>query len=215
MKILDCSRNYIDYRKVNPHTNMKTLLFKSYSASDPMFDRSSIINLIINTSFDALAWVHVMTKLRKISIGVGAVLSSEDFNTLLDNAPHLWSLTIKKSMLKLLTDSWTDPCICRRLSRKIRTLTFSFDRNPLQCFYKNELERIVSIFSSRCQHLSLGLHSHTNTIDFILRKMCQLVSLHVYIQRKNSPPVTMEFLEHQNTRFNDINCIITKHRHDY
>ena len=174
-----------------------------------MFDRNSIINLIINTSFDALAWIHILIKLRHITIGDGTILSLEDFNILLDNTPHLCSLTGKKSMLKLLTDNWTDMCICHRLSRKIRSLTFTFDRNSSQNFDKNELEKILPIFSSECQHLSLGIHSHNNTIDFILRKMYHLISLHVYIQRKNCPPINIEWLEQQNIRFNRTNCIIT------
>jgi hypothetical protein len=212
-KISEWSRNHIDYRNINTHTNMKTLLFKSYSAPDPMFDRSSIINLIINTFFDAPAWVYILTKLRHITIGDGAVLSSDDFNILLDNAPNLCSLAIKKSTLKLLTDNWTDMCVCHRLSRKIRTL--SLEQDPSQCFVKNELEKLLPIFSSLCQHLSLGLHSHNNTIDFILRKMCHLISLHVYIQRKNFLPITIEWLEQQNTRFNRNNCLITNIRYNH
>ncbi len=207
-KISDSSRNYIDHRSINTDT----LIFKSYSAPDPMFDRSSIINLIINTSFDVPAWIHILTKLRHITIGDGAVLSLEDFNILLDNAPHLCSLTGKKSTLKLLT---TDICICQRLSRKICSLTFNSDRNSSQSFDKNELERILPIFSSQCQHLSLGVHSHNDTIDFILRKMSHLISLHVYIQRKNYSPITIEWLEQQNTRFNRTNCIITNIRYDH
>ncbi|CAF1586063.1 unnamed protein product [Adineta steineri] len=214
-KISDWSRNYIDHPSINIHTNMKTLIFKSSSTPDPMFDRSSIINVIINTSFDAQPWLHMLTKLRHITIGDGTVLSLEDFTILLDNAPHLSSLTGKKSALKLLTDNWTDICICHRLSRKIRSLTFTSDRNSSQNFDKNELERILPIFSSQCQHLSLGVHSHKNIIDFILRKMCHLISLHVHSQRDNCPPITIEWLEQQNTRFNRTNCIITNVRRDY
>ncbi|CAF3294033.1 unnamed protein product [Rotaria socialis] len=161
------------------------------------------------------AWTHNLTKLRHITIGDGAAIYLEDFNILLDNASNLCSLTAKKSMLKFLTDNWTDMCICNRLTRRIRSLTFSSDRNPSQCFDINELEKILPIFSSQCQHLSLGIHSHNKTIDFILRKMCHLISLHVYIQRKNSPPITVEWLEQQNMRFNGTNCIITNVRHDH
>ncbi|CAF1952868.1 unnamed protein product [Rotaria magnacalcarata] len=214
-KILDWPRNYIDYRSTNMHTNVKTLILKSYSTPDPMFNGTFIINLIINTFFDALPWIHNLTKLRHITIGDDAALSVEDFNILLDHASNLRSLTAKKSRLKFLTDNWTDTCICNRLTRRIRSLKFSSDRNPSQCFDINELERILPIFSSQCQHLSLGIHSHNKTIDFILRKMCHLISLHVFIQRKNFPPITVEWLQQQNTRFNGTNCIITNARQDY
>ena len=100
-KISDWSRNYLDHRSISTHANMKTLIFKCYSAPDPMFNRSSIINLIINTSFDSLAWVHILTKLRHITIGDGAVLSSEDFNILLDNASHLHRVIQKFSELAI------------------------------------------------------------------------------------------------------------------
>jgi hypothetical protein len=133
----------------------------------------------------------------------------------LDNAPHLCSLTGKKSTLKLLTDNWTDICICHRLSRKIHSLTLNSDRNSSQSFDKNELERILPIFSSQCQHLSLGVHSHNNTIDFILSKMSHLISLHLFIQRKNYSPITIEWLEQQKTRFNRTNCMITNIRYDH
>ena len=214
-KISDWSRNSTDYRNVNMHTNMKTLIFKSSSTPEPIFNRSPAINLIINTSFDALAWRDIFIKLRHITIGDGGILSLENLNILLDHAPHLYSLTVKKSVLKQLTDNWSDICICLHLSRKIRSLTFSADRNPSQCFDRNELEKVLPLFSSQCQHLSLGLHSQNGTIDCILRKMCHLISLHVYISRKNVSPLTIEWLEQQNTRFNRTNCIITNIRHDH
>ncbi|CAF2741970.1 unnamed protein product [Rotaria sp. Silwood2] len=214
-KTLDWPKNDIDYRSINMRTNINTLLVKSYSVPDPMLDGSSVINLIIHTSFDALAWTHILTKLRHIAIGDGASLCLEDFNILLDTAPHLCSLAVKKSTLKALTNNWTDICICRHLSRKIRSLTFSSNRNSSQFFEKNELEKILPIFSSQCQHLSLGVHSHSNTIDFILRKMQHLISLHVHIQRKSVPSITIEWLEQQNTRFNRTNCIIKNARQDH
>ncbi|UJR17807.1 hypothetical protein I4U23_004706 [Adineta vaga] len=188
-KISDYSRNSIDYESNNMATDIKTLFLKSNTTPDTMFNRSSIVNLTIITYFDASAWVPIMNKLRQITIGDGAALSVDDFNILLDNTPYLYSLTVKKSVLKQMTDNWTDACICRHLSRKIRVLTFSSDQNLSQSLDKNELEKILPIFSSQCQHLSLGIQSYNNTIDFILQQ--------------------------QNTRFNRGNCIMTNVRHQY
>ncbi len=196
-------------------SNIKTLVFKNYTKPDQNFNRSNVINLIIDTSFDSLVWIHVLTKLRHLTIEDGAVLSMENFNILLNNTPYLCSLTAKKSMLKLLTDNWTDICICNYLSQKIRSLTFHSNKNPLQCFNKNELEKILPIFVSKCQHLSLGVHSRNNAIEFILHKMFQLNSLHVHIQQRNSPPITIQWLEQQHIQFNHSNCIIINDKQDH
>jgi hypothetical protein len=140
----------------------------------------------------------------------------ENFNILLNNTPYLCSLAAKKSLMKLLTDNWTDICICKHLSQKIRSLTFHSYKNPLQCFHTNELEKILTSFSSKCQHLSLGIHSRNKrAIDFILRKMIQLNSLHLYIQQYNSSPPTIEWLEQQNNRFNHSNSIIVNGKRDH
>ncbi len=209
------TKNNIDHLSNDLPANIKTLVFNNYTKSDQNFNRSNVINLIINASLDSLDWIHVLNKLRHLTIEDCAVLSIENFNILLNNTPYLCSLTAKKSMLKLLTNNWTDICICNHLSRKIRSLTFQSNKNPLQCFNKNELEKILPIFSSKCQHLSLSIHSRNNSIYFILRKMFQLNSLHVYIQQTHSQPVTIEWLEQQNTRFNHSNCIIMNDRKDH
>jgi hypothetical protein len=209
------SKNNIDYSNINLYKNIKTLVFESSTTPDQNVNKNNVINLIIKSPFHSLDWVHVLTKLQHLTIEDGAVLSMENFNILLDNTPYLCSLTAKKSVLKLLTDNWTDICICNHLLRKIRSLTFHSNKNPLQCFNKNELEKILPIFSSKCQHLSLGVHSRNDAIDFILRKMFQLNSLHVHIQQTNSSPITIEWLEKQHTRFNHYNCIIINDRHDH
>ena len=57
---------------------------------------------------------------------------------------------------------------------------------------------------------------HGNKLFFHhLRKMFQLNSLHIYIQQRNSSPITMEWLEEQRTRFNHSNCIIINDRQDH
>ncbi|CAF1315081.1 unnamed protein product [Rotaria sordida] len=53
-----------------------------------------------------------------------------------------------------------------------------------------------------------GIHSRSNAIDYILRKMLQLNSLHIHIQQRNSPAITIEWLEQQHIRFNYSNYII-------
>ncbi|CAF3977558.1 unnamed protein product [Rotaria sordida] len=139
--ISNWSKNNIDHLSINTYKNIKTLIFKSYTKPDQNFNRN---------------WIHVLTKLRHLTIDDCAVLSMENFNIFLDNTPYLYSLTAKKSV-----------------------------------------------------------HSRNNTIDFILRKMLQLNSLHVHIQQKNSSPATIEWLEQQHTRFNHFNCIIINDRQDH
>lgn len=207
-----CYGYHVDYNRINTHKNTKTLIYKNSSEPDCTFTRNSITNLIIYGSFDALPWSSILTKLQHITIGECAALSSESFNVLLNSAPHINSLSAKKSTLKTLTDDWTDICICHHLSQKIRSLTFSECNDPSQGFDKTALEKILPIFGSQCQHLSLGVHSHKNTIDFIFSKMRHLISLHVYIQRKKYPTLNMEWLEKQNLQFNRTNCVITNVR---
>ena len=78
------SKNNIDYRSINMYANIKTLVFRSCTKPGQNFNRSNVINLIINTSFDSLDWVHVLTKLRHLTIEDCAVLTIENFNILLD-----------------------------------------------------------------------------------------------------------------------------------
>ena len=205
----DSLKNTLDY------SNIKTLLFESCVAPDENFHRSHIINLIIKSPFRSLDWIHVFTRLRHLTLEDGAVLYIENFGILLNNTPYLCSLTVKKSMLKRLTDNWSDICVCNYLSRKIRSLTFYGNEYASQCFHKNELEKILPIFSSKCQHLSIGIHSRNDAIDFILRKMSQLNSLHVHIQARNSSPVTIEWLQQRHMGFNHSNCFITNVREDH
>lgn len=201
------------YKNINISADVKTLLFNNYTKPDENFNENKIINLIINSSFESQPWACLPNKLKHITIGDYADLSTDNFIILLDNTPNLYSLTAKKSVMKQLTDNWTDICICNHLSRKIRSFTFSSNQYAIQCFNKNELEKILPLFSSKCQYLSLGIHSRNNAIDFILHKMLKLNSLHVYIQQKNSQPITIEWLE-QHTRFNRSNCIVVNDEQD-
>ena len=207
------SRNSLDYQNNNMPTKLNTLIIQNYSTPDLMFNQNSIKNLIIHTSFDASPWINMFTNLRNLTIGDGSLLPSENFNLFLDHTPHLCSLSIRKTVLKQLTNNWTDICVCHHLSQKIRSLTLTEEQNPLQCFDRNELEKVLSIISLHCRQLSLGVHSHHGTIDFILNKLPHLISLYVHIQRKNCPEFAIDWLEKQNTRLNRTNCILTNTRH--
>ncbi|UJR18868.1 hypothetical protein I4U23_021996 [Adineta vaga] len=76
------------------YANIKTLLLKSCTTPDQNFNRSNVINLIVYTTFDSLDWVHVLTKLRHLTIDDCAILTMDNSNILLDNTTYLCSLTI-------------------------------------------------------------------------------------------------------------------------
>lgn len=212
-KNADWSRNALADLNSNIPTKLNTLIVRSYSTPDPMFYQNSITNLIIHTLFDAAPWVNLFTNVRNLIIGEGAFISPESFNIFLNHTPRLRSMTVRKTVLKQLTDNWTDICVCHHLSQKIRSLTLSEHNDAPQCFDKNELEKVLSIFALHCRRLSVGVHSYHGTIDFILNKMSHLISLCAYIPRRNSSELTIEWLENLNTRYNRTNCILTNVRH--
>ena len=70
-----------------------------------MFYQNSITNLIIHTLFDAAPWVNLFTNVRNLIIGEGAFISPESFNIFLNHTPRLRSMTVRKTVLKQLTDN--------------------------------------------------------------------------------------------------------------
>ncbi|CAF1427841.1 unnamed protein product [Rotaria sordida] len=201
----------------NIYANIKTLIFENYITPNHNFNKTKIINLVINTQFESIYWLHALTKLEQLHIDHFGFISMEQFQILLDNTPYLYSLSLRKSHLKRLTDNWNDVHICNHLSQKIRVLKLHSYKNLLECLNRHELERILPIFETKCEYLSLGIQTTTNTIDYILSQMSVLNYLHVFVREKLRLPIaktlTMEWLEKQQTQFNHSNCIIINNIH--
>ncbi|CAF1374943.1 unnamed protein product [Rotaria sordida] len=201
----------------NIYANIKTLIFENYITPNHNFNKTKIINLVINTQFESIYWLHSLTKLQQLHIDHFGFISMEQFQILLDNTPYLYSLSLRKSQLIRLTDNGNDVHICNHLSQKIRVLKLHSYKNPLECLNRHELERILSIFETKCEYLSLGLQTTTNTIDYILLRMSALNYLHVFVHEKFRLPITktltIEWLEKQQTQFNHSNCIIINNIH--
>lgn len=203
---------------VNIYRNVKTLIFDNYILPNDDFNQTKIHNLIISTQFESEPWLHTLTYLRRLHIDGYGYISIEQFRVLLENTPHLYSLTLEKSRLVKLTDDWNDFHICRHLSKNIRVLKFELYQHLSECFTRYEIERVVSIFGDKCEHLTLGVQNTTHTIEYILSKMSKLSYLCVFIRNNSqamikalltrSKPLTMEWLEKQQTPFNDSNCFL-------
>ncbi|CAF3179080.1 unnamed protein product [Rotaria sp. Silwood2] len=175
---------------------------------DENFNRSEVINLIIYSEFVSIQWIHILTKLRHLEIHSYAIISSENVLCLLKNTPHLCSLIAEKSVLQKATEYWNNVSICNHLARKIVSLKLRGEKVRSRSISKNEIQQIIRIFSSKCQHLSLYAQSPTDTIGLILQNMSQLHSLHVTILKKISPSIDMAWLQQQQSIFNSSNCII-------
>lgn len=122
---------------------------------------------------------------------------------------------MKYSVLQILTDNWSNASICNYLSQKICSLKLYSNKYLLEGLSRNHLEQIVLIFASKCEYLSICVQSKINTVDFILCSMSQLTILYVYIEGRDSSPITIEWLEQQQTRFNHSNCIFVNDGDDY
>ncbi|CAF0897334.1 unnamed protein product [Adineta steineri] len=202
---------------VNIYRNVETLIYGNYLPINNDFNRTKINNLVIDTQFEAIHWLHTLTNLQQLHIDSYGYISIEQFRLLLDNASRLYSLSLRKSQLIKLTDDWNDFHICKHLSQKIRVLKFQSYGNTSECFNEYEIERMVSIFGNKCECLSLGVQIKTHTIEHILSRMLKLSYLFVFIpgnfqssikkQLPRSRPLTMEWLEKQQTPFNRSNCI--------
>jgi hypothetical protein len=207
--------NYINNSYTNIYTNVKTLeIDNKYAASDD-FKNTEVVNLIINVDFACASWSHILNKLCHLSFERGATMSSQEFRILLDNTPHLYSLAVEKNMLRTLTDNWRNDSVCHHLSNKIRSLKFHLYDKRSQCLNKSDFHQIGKIFVGKCQHLSLSIQSQIDIIGLILRRMKQLRSLHVHIIEKVHVIITMKWLDQQQTKYNESNCIIIKEEQDY
>ncbi|CAF0886456.1 unnamed protein product [Adineta steineri] len=202
---------------VNIYRNVETLIYGNYLPINNDFNQTKINNLVIDTQFETIHWLHTLTNLQQLHIDSYGYISIEQFRLLLDSASRLYSLSLRKSQLIKLTDEWNDFHICKHLSQKIRILKFQSYGNTSECFNEYETERMVSIFGNKCECLSLGVQIKTHTIEHILSRMLKLSYLFVFIpgnfqssmkkQLPRSRPLTMEWLEKQQTPFNRSNCI--------
>ncbi|UJR19467.1 hypothetical protein I4U23_022598 [Adineta vaga] len=205
----------------NIYQNIKTLTIEDNIKPNNTFNRCNIIKLVVNSEFQSIYWLNILNKLEEFHIDTFGCVSIEQFRILFDNTPRLYSLTLKKSQLIKLTDNWRDIHICNHLSEKIRLLKFQSYKNLFECLNRYEIEQLVSIFKNKCECLSIGIQTNSNTVDYILIEMLALNYLFVFIpkntssQRKESmtKQLTMEWLETQQTRFNRSNCIIYNYTH--
>jgi hypothetical protein len=158
-------------------------------------------------------WIHSFTNLKQLQFNSLIRISPQNFLCLLKNTPYLDSLTIEKSCLQRATEYWNNVSICNYLSQKILYLDLSGEvRGRMGPVNNNEVQQIIRIFSSKCQHLSLYLRSIDEIIPTILQNMIQLQSLHIFRYGKNSCPIDIISLEKQQTKYNRSNCIIVNDR---
>lgn len=199
------------------YTNVKTLILeeKHLISDDDDINQIQIKNLIIQCHINLIDWIHLFNKLRHLEITSKARFLLKSFRLLLDNTPYLHSLTIEKSILRILTQNWRNDIICNHLSQKIQSLKLYSTMKQSHCLSKYELEQIIRIFSSKCQHLSLSVQSPNNTIPLILQKMSQLLSLHININEKPYISIDMIWLEKQQTKYNHSNSIIVNDGYDH
>lgn len=200
----------------NMYTNMKTLILcDDMRELDENFDQIRIINLFINGYMDSLNWKHMLLKLQHLSLSKDIKISSETFESLLNNTPELYSLEVDISFLDISTNNWTNITICNQLSNKIRHLKFHSATNIFQCFGKSRLCNIFSIFAGKCTYLSLSIQSKLDLVAMILKRMKHLHSLHIHITEREHIPITMEWFEQHKTKFYHSNCLLIKQEQNY
>lgn len=141
-----------------------------------------------------------------------ANVSSNDFARLLSSIPLLRSLIISTGELESLTDKFTNSTVCDQLSQRIQSLTLAFPNvNELILDVVNIgiLSSLVRIFGKKCEHLSLGVAIHPNTVLPILQHMEQLHSLHIDCNpwyRKSQDTAT-SWLKEQSTCSTEIDFV--------
>jgi hypothetical protein len=146
-------------------------------------------------------------------------MSSVDFDTLLQHSPNLQSLTISSEKLKRMTDGYKNQIICQKLSQQILSLSIShhyMDLPNLGIVSVRALSALARIFAPKCQHLSLAVIAHPNTVQPILRRMKQLRSLHIewrHLSFGSTDPVAA-WLHEQPTDPRSVNYVhTTDNRH--
>jgi hypothetical protein len=174
---IDCNET-----KSNYYTKVKTLVFNRECEEPHIgFLTYNIRHLILKVSLPT-SWNYLLTELRHLTIGSGVEISSTNFEHILERTPNLQSLTISTNKLKIVTDNFKNQIICQQLSQRIQSLIvthYYYDAPSLGIVSVRFLNSLVRVFSKNCQHLSLALTAHPNTVCPILRRMRQLRSLHI------------------------------------
>ncbi len=168
--------------KSSYYTKVKTLIFNKQCKAPHIGFLASNIHYLILMADLPISWIYLLTKLRHINIGAYVEMSSTDFENVLQHSPNLQSLTISSDKLNKLTNKFTNQSVCHQLSKKIQSLTIShhyLNFPKLDIVSVRLLRSLASIFSEKCEHLSLGLIAHPKTVCPIFRRMKQLRSLHI------------------------------------
>lgn len=201
------------------YTKVKTLVFnKECEIPHLGFLGNNIKHLILMVNLPR-SWIYLLTKLRHITIGSYVEMTTIDFETLLRYSPNLQHLTISSDKLKKLTDKFTNQTICNQLSEKIRSLTISyqyFDSPTLDTVSVRSLSSLVRIFSTKLEHLSLGLIAQPKTVRPILRRMKALRSLHVewspsYINSDDPVTAWLQQISTDHTAVDFVHTIDKRH----
>ncbi|CAF0747201.1 unnamed protein product [Rotaria sordida] len=208
-----------DEIKSNYYTRVNTIVFNQECKVPHVgFLSSNIVDLILKVNLPT-SWIYLLTKLRHLRIIADMQMSSADFIRLLERAPNLQSLTISIIQLKILTDKFTNQIVCHQLSQQIQSLTISHhysDIPNLGIVSVRLLCSLVRIFSKKCQHLSLALMAHPNTVRPILRRMRQLRSLHIqwrHVYIGVDDPVAY-WLQQQSTDTTALDFVHTNDKND-
>ena len=196
------------------YQNVKTLIFKNDLLPDENFNRIQIINLYMNKYVHLTEWIHALTALRHLEISFRTKMWSKNFGRLLENLPHLQSLSVEKSLLKGMTKNWTNTIICNRLSTMIRSLKLRF---RYSCSIRDDLHEIARIFGRNCEHLSIDLRISREEFVFIFENMSQLHSLHARINLQSFGSMTKLLieLEFQDKILNRSNSVMTNDLDSY
>lgn len=210
----------LDETKSYYYTKVHTIVFnQECKAPHVGFLSFNILHLILKANLPE-SWIYLLTNLRHLQIGTDVTMSSYDFMHLLNHAPNLRSLTIPIFRLKLLTDNFKNENICFQLSQRIQTLTIShhyLDTPNLGIVSVRLLSALVRVFSMKCQHLSLALVAHPNTVRPMLRRMRELRSLHIYwpyMRRYTYDPIAC-WLDQQSTDLTAIDYVHTNDKNHF
>ncbi|CAM2701464.1 unnamed protein product [Rotaria socialis] len=172
---------------------------------------SNIVHLILKVNLPS--WIDLLTNLRCLHVGWNVHMTPTECSHLLQNASNLRSLKISIFSLKIVTDKFSNETVCNELARKIESLTISnfVDGYSRRSVSVRVLTSLVRIFSMNCQHLTIALMSHPNTVYPILRRMKNLRSLHITwsVQRRNFSTPISQLLQEQSTDPKAIDFIDT------
>lgn len=130
----------ISSNNLNRNIKIKTLVIETDKQLSDVFNGIQITNLILKTYFDPTYWLSILTKIHHLNLEKARLLPTEKFCLLLDNTPYLHSLTVKYSLLKVLTNNWSNVSVCNHLFRKIRSLKLDICTGLLEYLNRNNLE---------------------------------------------------------------------------